>query len=65
MYNFIPLILGGMMFIFGLVMIINPKSSTKKEFQNDENMITKTKKNGFIITACGVVVIVLGIIRLF
>jgi len=36
MYNFIPLILGGMMFIFGLVMIINPKSSTKKEFQNDE-----------------------------
>ena len=36
MYNLIPLFLGGMMFILGLVMIINPKGSTKKEFQNDE-----------------------------
>lgn len=64
MYNLIPLFLGGMMFILGLIMIINPKNSTKKEFQNDESMIAKTKKNGFIVIACGIVVLVLGIIRL-
>ena len=64
MYNLIPLFLGGMMFILGLIMIINPKNSTKKEFQNDERMIAKTKKNGFIVIACGIVVLVLGIIRL-
>lgn len=64
MYNLIPIFFGGMMFILGLVMFINPKGSTKKEFQNDESMIAKTKKNGFIVIACGIVVLVLGIIRL-
>ena len=64
MYDYIPLFFGGMMFVLGLVMAISPKSSTKKEFQNDENMLAKTKRNGFIVIACGIIVIVVGIIRL-
>jgi uncharacterized membrane protein HdeD (DUF308 family) len=65
MYDFIPFILGGMMFVLGLIMAINPKASTKKEFQNDENMIAKTKKNGFVVIACGIIFILIGIIRFF
>lgn len=53
MYDLIPFILGGLMFVLGLIMAINPKASTKKEFQNDENMIVKTKKNGLVVIACG------------
>ena len=45
-------------------MVINPKGSTKKELQNDVSAVAKTKKNGFIVIACGIVVLVLGIIRL-
>ena len=64
MYDYIPLSFGDMMFVLGLVMAISPKSYTKKEFQNDENMLAKTKRNGFIVIACGIIVIVVGIIRL-
>ncbi len=65
MYDFIPFILGGLMFVLGLIMAINPKGSTKKELQNDEKMVAKTKKNGFIVIACGISLFVIGIIGLF
>ena len=65
MYDYIPFILGGVMFVLGLIMAINPKGSTKKELQNDENMIAKTKKNGFIVIGCGITLFVIGIIGLF
>lgn len=63
MYDLIPFFFGGIIFILGLVMVINPKGSTKKEFQNDENKIAATKKNGFIVVACSVILLIIGIIR--
>lgn len=51
------------MFILGLVMVINPKGSTKKELQNDVSAVAKTKKNGFIVIACGIIVLIIGIIK--
>ena len=65
MYDLIPFIFGGMILILGLVMVINPKAATNKKLQNDENMVEKTKKSGFIEIACGIVIIIIGIIRLF
>ena len=63
MYDLMPLFFGGIMFILGLVMVINPKSSTKKELQNDVSAVAKTKKNGFIVIACGIIVLIIGIIK--
>lgn len=63
MYNLMPLLFGGIMFFLGLYMAINPKSATKKELQNDADAVAKIKKNGFIVIACGVVILIIGIIR--
>ena len=63
MYNLMPLLFGGIMFCLGLFMAINPKSATKKELQNDADAVAKIKKNGFILIACGIVILIIGIIR--
>lgn len=61
MYDLMPIIFGGLMILLGLYMTINPKNATKKELRNDDNVVKKTKKNGFIEILCGIVVIILGI----
>ena len=63
MYDLMPLFFGGIMFILGLVMVINPKGSTKKELQNDAGAVSKTKKNGLIVIACGIIVLIIEIIK--
>ena len=63
MYDLMPLFFGSIMFILGLVMVINPKGSTKKELQNDVSAVAKTKKNGFIVISCGIIVLIIGIIK--
>ena len=63
MYNLMPLLFGGIMFFLGLYMVINQKSATKKELQNDADAVAKIKKNGFILIACGIVILIIGIIR--
>ena len=47
MYDLMPLFFCGIMFVLGLIMVINPKSSTKKELQNDAGAVAKTKKKWF------------------
>lgn len=56
------IICGIMMLILGLVMVINPKISTKEEFRNDSKIVMKTKKNGFILIGCGIALFILVIL---
>ena len=63
MYDLIPFYLETMILISGLVIVINPKGSTKKEARNDANAVAKVKKIGFLVIACGVVELIIGIIK--
>ena len=63
MYEFFPIICGIMMLGLGAFMAIDPKTSTKKEMRDDEKAVAKIRRNGFVIIGCGVVTIILGIIR--
>ena len=49
MYDLIPCILGVMMILLGAYMSGNPKKATKEEFRNDEKIVKKTKRNGFVV----------------
>lgn len=64
MYDLIPFFLGGGIVITGIIMIIYPKASTKKEYRNDANAVAKTKKNGFIEISAGIGLIIIEILRL-
>ena len=63
MYDLIPFILGTLTILLGGYMVINPKNATKKELRNDENIVKETKKNGFIVIICGIVIILIAISR--
>lgn len=64
MYDMIPVILGSIMLILGLVTLIFPKAVTKKEFWDDPQMMKKRKKSGYAYILCGIVLIVTQIVYL-
>ena len=64
MYKLIPIILSLCMFVLSFYMINKPKEATKKELRDDEKMIEKTRKNGIIVLACAITLLILGIMRI-
>jgi len=46
----------------GLFMALMPKQATKKELQNSEVEIEKTRKNGIILTVISVVFIIIVLV---
>ena len=62
MYDLMPIIFGGLMILLGIYMTTNPVKATKKELREDENAVKKVKRNGFIEIACGIILIILGIL---
>lgn len=63
MYQWFIVFCGIMMLGLGLYMVISPKNATKKEKRDDESAVASIRKRGFIVIACGIVAIVLGVIR--
>ncbi len=63
-YAFIAF-LGLMMLGLGLFMVISPRNATKAEERDNEQAVASVKKRGFIIVACGIVVVIIGIISMF
>ena len=63
MYDLIPFILGTLTILLGVYMVISLKNATKEELRNDEYQVKKTKKNGFIVIICGIVIILVAISR--
>lgn len=61
MYEILGILLGALMYCLGLFMAFCPKASTKKEFRENKAKVATTKTCGYIIMACGVVVIILRI----
>lgn len=64
MYDLIPFILGTLTILLGGYMVISPNNATKKELRNDENVVKKTKNNGFIVIICGIAIILVAISRI-
>ena len=62
MYDMMPIIFGVAMIVIGLYMVKDPVKATKKSLRNDENVVKKVKRNGFIEIGCGIVLIIIGII---
>lgn len=61
MYNYLPMICGVTLIVLSLSCIANPKAATKKEFREDSEKVKKTRRNGFVLAACGAVLILVGI----
>lgn len=62
MYEYIPFIAGGAIFVMGVFMFLNPKQATKKEFRASEEQVKKIKKNGIIMSILGVCLVLIGLI---
>lgn len=61
-YYLIPAFCGLAMLILGVVMSINPKGCIKRELRDDENRIKKNRRGGFVIIACGVCTLIIGLV---
>lgn len=55
-------ILGIVMSLLGLFMAIFPKLSVKKELREDAKAVAGMRIRGFVVIACGVLVIVINIL---
>ena len=63
MYEMIPYILGIVFILLGAFMALMPRKSVKKEDQNSEEELKKTRRNGIIVAILGVVLIIIGFIQ--
>ena len=64
MYEYIPFIIAGVMFLLSVFMIIKPELATKKQFRDNDEIVKKTRKNGFIVLVCAIVLCIIGITKL-
>ncbi len=62
LYDIIPVILGALIAIMGILMIACPKIMVKKEFRENTEQLAKTKKNGIFEIICGIALIIIWLI---
>ena len=62
LYELIPILLGVIIVILGLIMAILPRISTKKDRRDDPKAVAKTRMSGFIMIVLGIVVVILRFI---
>lgn len=62
LYNLIPVFLGIVIAILGIIMAIFPVASTKKDRRNDPNAVAKTRISGFIMLVLGILLAIFRII---
>lgn len=65
LYKFFPYFIAFMFFLIAIFMIANPKASTKAEFRNDANMVSKTRRNGIFMLVFGIIMLILGLVGQF
>lgn len=64
MYDLMPFILGGAIFILGLIMAICPRMTTKKEYRDFPNKVKRIRIGGIVLCITGIFMIVsMGIMR--
>ena len=59
MYEILPYILSACFVLLGLFMVIMPKQATKKSQRESEDVVKKTRRNGFVVIACGIVLLLI------
>ena len=59
LYELIPILLGIIIIILGLIMAILPRMSTKKDRRDDPKAISKTRMSGIVMVILGILVVVL------
>lgn len=62
MYEILPYILSACFVLLGLFMAIMPKQATKKDLRESEDIVQKTRRNGFIVMVCGIILLVIDIV---
>lgn len=61
MYDIISYVLSGILVLLGVVMIVLPKQSTKKELQDSEEALKKTRRTGVIVAILGIILLLIDI----
>ncbi|MDE7436073.1 MAG: hypothetical protein K2N01_09705 [Lachnospiraceae bacterium] len=61
MYDIISYVLSGILVLLGLVMVVLPKQSTKKELQDSEEALKKTRRTGVIVAILGIILLLIDI----
>lgn len=59
MYEILPYILSGCFVLLGLFMAIMPKQATRKNQRESEDVVKKTRRNGFIVIVCGIILLLI------
>ncbi|MCL2280772.1 hypothetical protein FWC31_02705 [Candidatus Saccharibacteria bacterium] len=57
-WDMVQIVSAVIVMVCGLIMIIWPKSSTKKTNRDSEQMVKKTRKSGIILTIAGVLLLI-------
>ncbi len=59
MYEILPYILSGCFVLLGLFMAAMPKQATRKSLRDSEDVVKKTRRNGFIVIVCGIILLLI------
>ncbi|MBR4413346.1 MAG: hypothetical protein IKS60_07010 [Lachnospiraceae bacterium] len=62
LYELIPILLGVVIVILGLIMAILPRISTRKDRRDDPKAVAKTRFSGLIMVVLGILVVILRFI---
>lgn len=61
-YELVTYFVYGAMVLFGLIMAVAPKTCTKKDFREDNQIVEKTRKSGIGMIICGIALLLLNLI---
>lgn len=62
MYELIKLACAVVVLVCGIFMAACPQAATKKEMREDPEVVAKTRKSGFIMIVCGVLLVVINLV---
>ena len=65
MYYLIPVFLGIVIAILGIIMAIFPRVSTRRDRRNDPKAVMKTRLSGFVMIVLGILLAIFRFILLF
>ena len=65
MYYLIPVFLGIVIAILGIIMAIFPRISTRRDRRNDPKAVMKARLSGFAMIVLGILLAILRFILLF
>lgn len=62
LYELIPVFLGIIVVVLGLIMAIFPRASTRKDLRDNPKAVAKNRISGFVMIVLGILIVILRII---